>query len=115
MHVLLIGVVLGFVIGAVLGGGPLGLLGMFIGGGLGAVTGGFVLPVLVAASADEYARHPHIVECPATGEHFPVMVGRESARAAAFQRDDASPSVVDCPRWRTHGRCNGPCAKQLHV
>lgn len=114
MHVLLIGACIGFVIGAVLGGGPFGLLGLMAGGAIGAVSGALLLRLFVRASADEYARHTHIVTCPATGERLPVMVSKESARKASFDRT-LHPRVVSCPRWKEHGRCDGLCVANVQL
>jgi hypothetical protein len=109
-----LGALIGFVIGAVLGGGPLGGLGLVVGGFIGAVTGAVVLPLMTSASAEEYARHPHVVSCPATGQRMPVTVAKDSARAAFFGRI-VTPRVADCPRWKQHGRCTAPCEKDLRV
>lgn len=114
MRIMLIGACIGFVVGAVLGGGGLGLLGLLAGGGFGAFTGAIVLPLFTSASAGEFARHAHLVSCPASGTLIPVTVTRESALAASFH-PDVTPEIADCPRWREHGKCSGPCASELHV
>jgi len=114
MLVMFIGAMIGLLIGAVLGGGAFGPLGILAGAALGTFTGAIVMPLMQSASADEFARHPHMVSCPATGTEMPITVTRESARKAAFNRGEL-PRVEDCPRWREIGRCSGPCASQLHV
>jgi len=112
MRVLMIGAIIGFVIGAILGGGPFGLLGLLAGGGIGALAGGALLMVFAHASAGEYARHPHLVTGPETGEGVPVTVAPASAQDAFFKKG-GRPHVADCPRWSKRGKCNSPCDKYL--
>lgn len=112
MRVSMIGASIGFMTGAVLGGGPFGPIGMVVGGGLGGLAGAMLLPLLTSASASEYARHPHLVHCPATGKGVPVTVAPESVRDAFFTTGGHA-RVADCPRWQTHGKCSAPCEKDL--
>jgi len=112
MRVLFIGAGAGLVFGAMLGGGPFGLLGMIIGASLGALAGGTLLPLLTHASASEYARHPHLVSCPESGQTVPVTVAPESLHDAFFKKG-SHPHVTDCPRWSERGKCSSPCEKDL--
>jgi hypothetical protein len=108
----MIGASIGFMTGAVLGGGPFGGIGMIVGGGLGGLIGAMLLPALTSASATEYARHPHLVNCPEIGKSVPVTVAPESVREAFFKTRGHA-RVADCPRWRTRGKCDAPCEKDL--
>ncbi len=111
MKLMIIGAATGFAVGATLGGGAFGLPGLLGFGALGALLGGATLPGIARASAGEYSRHTHMVQCPETGETFPVTLTPESAMRAA--EGEGCPEVANCPRWKTRGRCSGPCAKQL--
>lgn len=111
MRVSIVGGSIGFMTGVVLGAGPFGPIGGIVGGALGGLTGALLLPVLTTASASEYARHSHLVNCPATGKTMPVMVVPESARDTFKAGGHAR--VAECPRWQTHGKCSAPCEKDL--